>query len=124
MDQDDLADKKRWCGSSHVVIPSLDDGPLCHGRSGEDHLVVLDDELYRRVLRVHVEHLSLEAVIAHDGGGEDDREVSRAHLRHVNRPSRLRLQDRGGGRHEPDSPSPSERPAPDGRSGTRDNPDV
>lgn len=46
----------------------------------EDGLAVLDDELDRRVLDVHVCHFSFNVVVAHDGGREDDGEVFGRHL--------------------------------------------
>ena len=44
-------------------------------------MAVLDEELHRHILRVHVCHLLLEAVVAHDGGREDDGQVLGGHLR-------------------------------------------
>lgn len=43
---------------------------------GAEYIVrVLDDKLHRAVLGVHVRHLTLQAVVAHDRGREHHREV-------------------------------------------------
>ena len=53
-----------WIGRREAKHPALVD---------EDALRVLDDELHGQVLGVHIRHLPLEAVVAHDGRREDHR---------------------------------------------------
>lgn len=43
----------------------------------KDDVTVLDDELHRSVLGVHISHLALEAGISHDGRGEYNGQILR-----------------------------------------------
>lgn len=67
--------------------------------AAENLMAVLDNKLHRIIARLHVRHLALEAVIAHDGRREDDCDVLgrhqiRRHLRdHARQVKDQELQD-------------------------------
>lgn len=43
-------------------------------------MAMLDDELHRHVLRMHVCHFSFDVVVSHDGRRKHDREILGRHL--------------------------------------------
>jgi hypothetical protein len=49
----------------------------------EDRVTVLNDKLYRKVLCVHVRHLTLETCVTHDGRRKHDSQVLGRHLKVV-----------------------------------------
>lgn len=75
-----------------VVFPPLALSPLthhsltlCHRTSvhGKNLTAVLEHELYSQVLRMHIRHFPLKAVVAHDSRCEYHRQVLRGHLWHL-----------------------------------------
>jgi len=66
--------------SNHLLSVCIPSSSSSSSRLPKDDMTVLNQELHRNILGVHVRHLLLEAVVPHDSGREHDRQVLRGHL--------------------------------------------
>jgi hypothetical protein len=63
--------------------PFMSPSPPLSSRLAKNNMTILNQELHRQILGMHIRHLLLQAVVAHDGRRKDNSKILGGHLKNT-----------------------------------------